>query len=118
MTDRAKWWHGILQECERSGLSQRAFCRQRKINAGTLAWWKRQLRRGDVVRPGSTQRGADGRARRRSSAARGGFVEVRLGDGAKAGGYEVVVSDGRVIRVPGDFDAQSLSRLIAAVESC
>lgn len=118
MTERAKHWRRVLWEWERSGLSQAAFCRERGIQAGTLAWWKRQLRQAGVVSRSDSRRRAGGQKRRRSSAARAGFVEVQLSDGARIGGYEVVVSRGRVIRVPGDFDSQSLSRLIAAVESC
>ncbi len=118
MTERAKHWQRVLQEWEGSGLSQAGFCRQRGIQAGTLAWWKRQLRRAGIVQRSGSRRTAGGQGQRRSAGARAGFVEVRLGEGARIGGYEVVVTHGRVIRVPGDVDPQALSRLITAVESC
>ena len=37
--------------------------------------------------------------------------------GASAAVYEIVLSRGRSVRVPGGFDAPELSRLIAAVEA-
>jgi hypothetical protein len=43
-------------------------------------------------------------------------VEVRLAGSSAS--YEVMLAGGRSIRVPASFEAESLSRLIAAVESC
>jgi len=107
-TEKARHWQEVLRAQEAGGLSQAAFCRERGINAGTLAWWKRQLR----------QSGRAERHMRRTSAETGaGFIEIGLGRGATPVGYEILLSRGRAVRVPGRFDAQELSRLIAAVES-
>ncbi len=136
MSERARYWADQLAAWKRSGLSQAEFCRQRGLNGGTFAWWKRQLqkavgkplrpvrvhvqgkrpkRRGpsDDVRTGSvpTRRG-------RSAKTSGRFVEVRLAGVSSASAYEVVLARGRSIRVPSEFDPQTLSRLIVAVESC
>jgi transposase-like protein len=109
MSERAQYWTRMLGAWEQSGLSQLEFCRREGINAGTFAWWKRQLRkaRGDVPRRQGQPRKAAGR-----------FVEVRLTNSSLLSTYEVVLPRGRSIRVPSQFDAQVLSRLIAAVESC
>jgi len=40
-----------------------------------------------------------------------------MGGGYRSG-YEMVLSRGRVIRLPVDFDPDAVSRLITAVESC
>jgi hypothetical protein len=107
-TEKARHWQEVLRAWEASGLSQAAFCRERGINAGTLAWWKRQLRRPDR---------AERRRRRIPTKARAGFIEIGLGHGIGPGGYEILLSRGRAVRVPGRFDAQELARLIAAVEA-
>ena len=43
MTERGKYWQGILAEWSRSGLNQAEFCRRRDIPVGNFRWWKRQL---------------------------------------------------------------------------
>jgi hypothetical protein len=116
-TDRAKYWRSVVGQWEWSGLSQVEFCRQRGINGGTFAWWKRRLRRASGDLPAR-------RGRPRKVAER--FVEVRVASASEvepAGAsscpaYEVVLARGRSIRVPSQFDAQTLSRLISTVESC
>ena len=106
MTERAKHWSGLLEAWAGSGLSQAEFCRRRGVNGMTFAWWKRQLRRE-----------CEGSAKGPSAESRR-FVEVRLTSANQSSSYEVVLAHGRSIRVPLGFDAESLSRLIAAVESC
>ena len=77
----------------------------RGIKAVTFAWWKRQLPTswGDPVQAG-------GRAKDR-------FVEVQLPGLVSMSAYEIVLADGRSIRVGSQFDPAVLTRLIAAVES-
>lgn len=106
MSDRARYWSGLLSEWKRSGLSQAEFCRRRGIKAVTLAWWKRQLPSswGDPVQAG-------GRAKDR-------FVEVQLPSLVSMPAYEIMLARGRSIRVGSQFDSEVLTRLIAAVESC
>jgi hypothetical protein len=45
-----------------------------------------------------------------------GFVDVRLSSHTAMSRYEIVVSRGRTIRVPGGSDSEELGRLIAVVE--
>jgi hypothetical protein len=122
-TERARHWRLVLRECGRSGLSQAAFCRQHDIHPGTLAWWKRQLRQresgtGRTSRPGATAaRGwTDGAIQ--EPPASGRFIELRRPEWTPQAGYEIVLPSGRVIRVPDRFDPQTLTRLLAVVESC
>jgi hypothetical protein len=109
MTERARYWSGLMKAWEESGLSQATFCRERGVQIGTFAWWKRQLRqaRGD----GTKRRG-------RPAKEHGRFVEVRLARTCSVPAYEVVLGRGRSIRVSSGFDPQTLSRLITTVESC
>ena len=36
-------WQGLLNQYERSGLSQRAFCQQAGLSHGTFSRWRRRL---------------------------------------------------------------------------
>ena len=107
MTDGARRWQGIVREWERSGQTQREFCRLRGINGGTFSWWKRQL---------AAQRSEHVHPERPAAKPQAGFVELHpAGTGSAV--YELVLSGGRLLRVPERFDPQVLSRLIAAVEA-
>jgi len=113
MTRRAKHWRALLREQEWSGLTQAAFCRQRRINSGTFAWWKRKLR----ADAGTESAGSGAGSRRgpsRTDPLR--FMEVAV-VGAGRERYEIVLPGGRVVRVPADFDPANVARLIRAVES-
>lgn len=109
MTERARRWSDLVEAWGQSGLSQAEFCRQRGVNGGTFAWWKRQLSKTSGDQPWRRERPAK---------AAGQFVEVRLANSSLLSAYEVVLPRGRSIRVPARFDPQILSRLITAVESC
>ena len=41
---RAQSWAMVIQECSTSGLSNRAFCRQRGISEKSFYYWLRKLR--------------------------------------------------------------------------
>jgi len=113
MTERAKDWQRMLKEWKRSGLSQAAFCRGRGIKPVTFYWWKRKLLANGNAVPRSRSRGNGLSA----LSSKGGFAEVRVAAAACPRTYEVVLSRGRVIRLPGDFDPEAVTRLISAVEA-
>jgi transposase len=106
MSERSRYWQRLTAEWKASGLRQAEFCRRHGIKGGTFGWWKHQLAR------------AVGESPKRSAKGLGRFVEVRPVAAIPAAAYEIVVGGGRVIRVPMHFDPQSLSRLLAVVESC
>lgn len=136
MTDRARYWRQLVNAWERSGLSQADFCRRRRLKPVTFGWWKRKLRGPGRNHRRRVNRGT-GRTRARGDA---DFLEVALPDGVLAANsvgstrstvsrtrlapsmepprYEIVLSGGRVIRLPQDFDLGVVSQLIAVVESC
>jgi len=129
MTERGRYWQPIVADWKTSGLSQAEFCRQRGLNVVNFRWWKKQLTaeqqsnrhgssstRGRRSAPRGTIRYPKGTGRRSRSSA-DSFVEVKLTDEARSAGYEVVLSGGRVIRLPQTFDAETVTRLITAVEA-
>ena len=51
---RAQNWAMVIQECAASGLSNRAFCRQRGIAEKSFYYWQRKLRE-QIVESASPQ---------------------------------------------------------------
>jgi hypothetical protein len=127
MSDRGRYWAGVLTAWERSGPSQAEYCRRQGIKAITFSWWKRQLRGPSAAGRRRVRTEAGGSAVCRHS----DFVEVicpslsrAAGSASISGlpagscGYEIVLAGGRVIRLPQAFDPDAVARLIAAAESC
>ena len=94
-------WQGLLSEQGRSGESVAAFCRERQLRASHFYWWKKRL-------------GGSGAEK---------FVEVKLAAAASTLGasedwrVEVVLRNGRGLRVGPGFDPELVQALAAVVES-
>ena len=94
-------WQRMLSEQGRSGQSVAAFCRERQLRASDFYWWKKRL-------------GASGAER---------FVEVKLATAAPTLGaaedrrVEVVLRNGRSLRVGPGFDQELVRTLAAVLES-
>ncbi|MEW6746441.1 MAG: hypothetical protein AB1486_27185 [Planctomycetota bacterium] len=85
----------IVEDYRASGLSQSQFAAKRGVAPATLSWWLR--RRGE--RSGSR------------------LVPVRLlGGPPHSSWFEIVVGNGRVVRVGSGFDPDTLSALLRVVE--
>ncbi len=107
----------ILERQAKSGLSIRAFAEESGIPAGTLSWWKSELRRRDrdmdAERPETV-----GDASTPIS-----FVPIGLvpEDGAEASRpdstIEVALPSGVTVRVSGEVVEESLLRVLRAVVS-
>ncbi len=119
MPKRTRGWAQLVGDLESSGLSRAEFCRRRKINYQTMTGWVKRLATDGTCTNGQGRSLGDPRVL--------SFVELPIGSGSggashvvvqNAHPYEVVLSDGRSIRVGADFDGQVLARLIQAVESC
>jgi len=98
----------LLTEQARSGLSVRAFARTRGVPAGTLSFWKHELKKREV-------------ARASRSTSQASFVPVRIVGQAEApcsAGYEVVLGGAVVLRMPRDFEVSRVAALVKAVASC
>ena len=123
-------WEKRVARWRDSGLSAREFAAEVGVNAGTLGWWSSRLRQDEPGKaaPAPRRRGRvdrDGAARAAAPPPSVKWVEVVGVDGssgmqeraaASSPVFEVVVA-GRTIRVPSDFDADSLRRLIAVLEA-
>jgi|SRR5262245_3068494 len=93
-----QWWHRIAQ-WRTSGLSVRDFCARHGLATPSFYAWRRRLQ----------QRAADTPA----------VVPVQVvADAvpARTSALEVVLADGRTVRVSPGFDAVTLRQLLAALE--
>jgi transposase len=89
-------WRRWIARWQTSGLSVAAFCARHDLATASFYAWRRTLQRRDA--PPAP------------------FVPVQLvDDPTPAGPLEVVLADGRVVRVPPGFDAATLRRLLAVL---
>ena len=112
---REAYWRKILNEWSCSGLTQAAFCRKRAISVYCLRWWKRELSR---RRPASAT--AKGQRKRASSKRRSDhpsqpvFLPVSVAPASVL--LEIVLTNGRVIRVPSGSDLEAIGKLASVLE--
>jgi hypothetical protein len=100
---REPYWRQVLARWRRSGLSVRAFCRAEGVNEPRFYWWRRRL--GQVV-PKEPEPV---------------FVPVHVvaepaGEPATRG-IEVVLANGRCLRVGPGFDPHTLVTLVDLLEA-
>jgi hypothetical protein len=121
-------WQKLIGEQERSGQSVAAFCRERGFCAPHFFAWKKRLGEGAKGEAGRVEPKPQGVGRGRSGAE---FVEVKLASATPAlrpvpygtvlrpgvdGRVEVVLRNGRSLRVGPGFDAELVGALVAVVE--
>ena len=91
---KERQWRSWIAQWQRSGLSVAAFCARHDLPTASFYAWRRTLQDRDD--------------------AAAAFVPVRLvADEVPARVLEVVLADGRVVRVPPGFDATTLRQLLA-----
>ncbi|MCB9713426.1 MAG: hypothetical protein H6712_06190 [Myxococcales bacterium] len=96
----------LLDEVERSGLSDHAFAKRRGIDSKRLWWWRKRL--------GETK----------AKKTEVGFVELAVRSPATPlttasltqGRVEILLGNGRIVATPVDVDPDVLARLLDAVE--
>ena len=123
---RETHWRKVLAEWSRSGLTQTAFCRERGLSLSAFHWWKGELARRDAG-PEPRQK-AKGHARG-SRGSTTGFLPVRLVGSREAGGageqvgigdgcaaLEVVLVNGRRVRVGPEVDSELLAKVVRVLE--
>jgi hypothetical protein len=95
------YWPGVFDDWAASGLSQRRFCEARGIAFSTFCYWRRRLRETPEVESSSP------------------FIPVEIKPpirSSRSSHYEVRLECGARIRVPFDFEKESLARLIGLLE--
>jgi hypothetical protein len=100
----------ILVAYHSSGLSQREFAQKRAIPLATLSNWLRRERKNGKPAKEKSAKIADPRQK---------FIPVQLSQTpAVAGVLELALPEGMVLRIPGDFSAAHLKKLLVVLRSC
>ena len=105
--EKARSWQRTISEAVRSGMSIRAFCRQRRLKESQFYWWPRKLR---ARRQGGTMLRPSGN---------GSPASLALGSdeaGATDAGIELVLGEGRKLRIRRGVDEETLRAVLAALE--
>jgi hypothetical protein len=105
--EKTRYWQRTIQEAVRSGMSIREFCRQRRVKEGQFYWWQHKLKASGQER----MRRADG------NPGAGSFALVSDEAGMTDAGIELVLGDGRRLRVRQGVDENTLRTVLAALES-
>ncbi len=103
--EKEREWRGTIREAARSGLSIREFCRQRRVKERQFYWWRQKLQQ-DGVR----ERRQPGRGKERAS-----FALVSDEAGMNDAGIELVLGDGRRLRIQKGVDEATLRVVLSAV---
>ena len=105
--EKAGYWQRTISEAVRSGISIREFCRRRRLRESQFYWWQRKLKAG-----------RDERTMRRPgvNASQASFALVSDEPGATDVGIELVLGDGRRLRIRQGVDETTLRSVLAALE--
>jgi transposase-like protein len=102
---KARFWQGAIREAARSGVSIREFCRLRKLDVAQFYWWRRRLKQTRPPRTMGTPEGGQAR-----------FALVGEGAETTDAGIELVLGDGRRLRIGRGVDEATLRSVLAVVQ--
>jgi transposase-like protein len=132
---KRRYWEAVVRRCREGGQSVRAFCLAEGLRESAFYFWRRKLARrsqpSDAV--GQPQPEASTLALAASSPGRlssprrspASFLPVRVvgpASGCPAAtettrGLEIVLEQGRTVRVQAGFDRQTLAEVLAVLEA-
>ena len=104
--EKARYWQRAISKAARSGMSIRAFCRQRRLKESQFYWWQRKRPAGREA--GTTPR-PSGNARPAS------FALVSDEAEAAGAGIELVLRDGHRLRFRRGVDEETLRAFLATL---
>jgi hypothetical protein len=105
--EKRRFWQRAIGEAARSEMSIREFCRRRRLKESQFYWWQRKLKASRQERTMRGQ-GANGQA--------ASFALVSDEPGATDAGIELMLGDGRRLRISKGVDEETLRAVLAAVE--
>lgn len=94
-------WRRRLRAQAKSGHSVRAWCRRHRVTETAFYWWRREL------------------ARRNTEDSAASFVPVHVAEASTGDGspsMEIVLTNGRRVRLTGPVDGQSLAEVLDVLE--
>ena len=96
--EKEQFWRGAIAEAEGSGLSVRAFCRQKGIKEGMFHAWRRQIRSRDA-----------------GSSDQPGFIELVRPADVSATGVSIRIDERISIVLQRGFDREILMAALACL---
>lgn len=116
--DKERFWRGLLRQWRGSGMSVRDFCAEQEVSEPSFYAWRRTLAERDQQAAGKARPAERRTGDNDGTAQRPVFVPLRVVATAAdhPGLIEVVLKDGRVLRVPANFDPATLRQLLTILE--
>src|SRR5215469_2046141 len=104
--EKRRYWQRTIVDAARSGMSIREFCRQRRLRESQFYWWQRKLkmRRKERSKPAVRDRAPS-------------FAMVSEDGMDMPTGLELVLWDGRRLRISQGVQEETLRAVLAAMES-
>ena len=104
--EKQRYWQRTIGDAARSGMSIREFCRQRRLKESQFYWWQRKLkaRRQERNKPTASGRAAS-------------FALVSEDGASVPAGLELVLRDGRRLRISQGVQEETLRAVLAAMDS-
>ena len=111
--EKERYWRRVIGEAARSGISIRRFCQQRKLRESQFYWWQRELEKRQQARAF----GSGNTSKATKDAGQATFALVSE-DGGEVGsaGIELVLRDGRWLRIGKGVDEETLRRVVGVLE--
>ncbi len=136
---KERFWRRTIKRWERDDLTIRAFCEQEQLSAASFHWWRGELKKRDQPSSRSMVNRAKSRSRKRSTSQHSvlrqtaspptsasstswspSFVPVRVASETSAFAgrdvMEILLRNGRVVRVSPTVDTEALSKVVAMLE--
>lgn len=119
LTEKERFYRGVLEDAEEHGIPLAQLAEEHDVAPATLSWWKSEIRRREALRRG--KRVKPKRVPREEPI---DFVAVELpeddlamGAPEMASAFEVLLPDGVLVRIPGQFEEETVVSLLRAVRS-
>jgi hypothetical protein len=104
--EKQRYWQKTIGDAARSGMSIREFCRQRRLKDSQFYWWQRKLK-------GSRQERSKAGIQDQAAS----FALVSEDGMDVPAGLELVLRDGRRLRIRQGVQEETLRAVLAALES-
>jgi hypothetical protein len=111
---KEQFWRRLLRRWRRSGLTIRDFCFEHEVSEASFFAWRRIIAERD--REAAWSKPSSGTQQSPHAKQEPSFVPVRVLPSLGVTSLEVVLGQGRVVRVPTGFDAATLRQLLALLE--
>ena len=111
--EKERYWRRVIGEAARSGMSIQRFCRERRLRKSQFYWWQRELKKREQARAFGS--GNPSKATKDTGQATFALVSEDGGESASSG-IELVLRDGRRLRIARGVDEETLRTVVGVLE--